>query len=185
MTEEAAYAACIFTFYFFKLYSYTMSLKGLVEASLFVSGNNLSAEKIAKVVGEEDVKAVREAAEDLVKEYKLRDGGVEIFKSGRQYGMRVKTQYEDTVTSLIPETEMPKAMLRTLALIAYEQPIKQSYLVKIRGNRVYHYLKLLEEAGFVERKDEGHTKIVSTGPKFSKYFKINDAKELVKKQNIQ
>ncbi|MBU0761805.1 MAG: SMC-Scp complex subunit ScpB [Candidatus Altiarchaeota archaeon] len=162
-----------------------MSVKATVEAALFVSGTNLSVEKIAKVLGLEDLKSVKEAAEELVKEYRQRDGGVEVYKSGKTYGMRVKTELEDHVTALIPETEMPKAMLKTLALIAYEQPIKQSYVVKIRGNRVYEYFKRLEDSGFIERKDDGHTKIISTTDKFNKYFKINDAKELVKKEDIE
>ncbi len=157
-----------------------MTVKATVEAALFVAGTNLTAEKIAKVLGFEDVTPVRDAAEELVAEYKGRDSGVEVYKLGKTYGMRIKPELEEHVTALIPETEMPKAMLRTLALIAYEQPIKQSYVVKIRGNRVYEYLKRLEDAGFIERKDEGHTRVISTTEKFRKYFKINDAKELVK-----
>lgn len=158
-----------------------MSVKATVEAALFVAGTNLSPEKISKVLALEDIKLVKDSCEELVNEYKSRDGGIEIYKLGKTYGMRVKTEFEDNVTSLIPETEMPKAMLKTLALIAYEQPIKQSYIVKIRGNRIYEYLKRLEDAGFIERREEGHTKIISTTEKFKKYFKINDAKELVKK----
>ena len=159
-----------------------MSLRGLVEAALFVAQGNLTTEKIASVIGAEDHKTVKEIADSLVAEYKGRDGGIEVFKSGKSYGMRIRAGLEDTVTPLIPETEMPKAMLRTLAMIAYEQPIKQSYIVKIRGNRTYEYLKRLEKDDFIERKEQGHTKIVSTTKKFNKYFRINDAKQLVIKQ---
>jgi segregation and condensation protein B len=80
---------------------------------------------------------------------------------------------------------MPKAMLKALALIAYEQPIKQSYVVKIRGNRVYDYMRKLEDLGLIERKAEGHTKILTTTAKFRQYFKINDEKELVKKTEVE
>jgi segregation and condensation protein B len=158
-----------------------MSDRGTVEAALFVAGKNMTAEKLAKICGSLDVKAVKEFADDLVREYSQRDGGIEVFKAGGAYGMRVKPEYEDNVVQLIPETDMPKAMLKTLAMIAYEQPIKQSYIVKLRGNRVYEYMKRLEESGFIDRKDEGHTKIITTTPKFNQYFRINDAKELVKK----
>ncbi|MFH1054663.1 MAG: SMC-Scp complex subunit ScpB [Candidatus Altiarchaeota archaeon] len=157
-----------------------MSERGLVESALFVAGGNLTPEKLGKICNI-DPKRVREIADDLAREYSQRDGGVEVFKSEKAYGMRMKPEYEESVTQLIPETDMPKAMLKTLAMIAYEQPIKQSYLVKIRGNRVYDYMKKLEEIGFIERKDEGHTKILTTTVKFRQYFRINDAKELVKK----
>ena len=155
-----------------------MSERGVVEAALFVGGGNITVERLAKVCNL-DPKRAKELADGLVEDYGKRDGGVEVYRSGKSYGMRVKQEYENNVTPLIPETDMPKAMLKTLAMIAYEQPVKQSYIVKLRGNRVYDYMKRLEELEFIERKDEGHTKILTTGPKFNKYFRINDAKELV------
>jgi segregation and condensation protein B len=162
-----------------------MSERGVVEAALFVSGSNVTVERLAKICNL-DPGLAKEAADALVAEYKQRDGGVEIFKAGKSsYGMRIKPEYEDNVTPLIPETDMPKAMLKTLAMIAYEQPLKQSYLVKIRGNRVYDYMKRLEELEFIERKDEGHTKAITTTAKFNKYFRINDAKEIVKKTEAE
>jgi len=160
-----------------------MSERGIVEAALFVSGENVSAERLAKICNL-DVKKVKELADDLVDEYSKRVGGIEVFKAGKTYGMRIKPDYESIVTPLIPETDMPKAMLKTLAMIAYEQPVRQSYLVKIRGNRVYDYMKRLEELQFIERKDTGHTKIITTTPKFRQYFRINDEKELVKNTRI-
>ncbi|MFH1403282.1 MAG: SMC-Scp complex subunit ScpB [Candidatus Altiarchaeota archaeon] len=160
--------------------SMSASEKALIEAALFVSGKNLSAEKLAELCGGLEVNAVREIADELVREYSRRDGGIEVFKAGKSYAMRIKPDVEDQVTHLIPETDMPKAMLKTLALIAYEQPLKQSHVVKIRGNRVYVYLKRLEELEFIERRPEGHTKILTTTAKFNKYFRINDSKELVR-----
>jgi segregation and condensation protein B len=156
-----------------------MNLKAFAEAALFVSGKSMSAREIARVFGIED-KPVKAALDELVKEYSGRDCGIEVFKTDGKYGMRVKPELEERVLHLVPETDMPKAMLKTLALIAYEQPVKQSYVVKLRGNRVYKYVKRLEELGFIERKPEGHTRLLTTTPKFNQYFKINDAKELVK-----
>ncbi|MFC2163241.1 SMC-Scp complex subunit ScpB [Candidatus Altiarchaeota archaeon] len=157
-----------------------MNLKTGCEAALFVSGRNMSPADIGKVFGIEDSKLVKAALEELVTEYKQRDTGIEVVKIGGKYVMRCRQDIEEDVLQLIPETEMPKAMLKTLALIAYEQPVKQSHLIKLRGNRCYVYLKRLEEQDFIKRKPEGHTRILTTTPKFNKYFRINDAKELVK-----
>jgi segregation and condensation protein B len=158
-----------------------MNLKSLAEAALFVSGRNMSPKDLAKVFGLENPAEVKAALEALVQEYTTRDGGIEIYKISGRYGMQVKPEIEANVLQLVPETDMPKAMLKTLAMIAYEQPIKQSYIVKLRGNRVYDYMKKLEELGFIERRPEGHTKVITTTLKFNQYFRINDAKELVKK----
>ncbi len=157
-----------------------MELNSLIEAALFVSGKNMSPKELAKVFNLEDYKQVKKGLDELVVEYSKKKSGIEVYKTGGSYGMRVRPEIEEQVLHLIPETDMPKAMLKTLALIAYEQPVKQAHVVKIRGNRNYEYLKRLEELDFIHRQPEGHTKILTTTPKFNKYFKINDAKELVR-----
>lgn len=162
-----------------------MSVKALVEAALYVAKSDLTAEKIAQAIEYADVKDIRKAADELVAEYEKRQGGIEVFKTQKSYGMRIRPGLEEKVSSLIEETDMPKAMLKTLAIIAYEQPIRQSYIVKIRGNRSYEYIRRLEESGFIKRKSEGHTKLISTAAKFNKYFRIDDSKRLIAKKDIQ
>ena len=154
--------------------------KALIEAALFVAGERISLAELAKLSGSLNPAEVKEAVEALISEYSSRGSGIEIFKQGAGYGMRVRQDVEEKVLYLIPETDMPKAMLKCLALIAYEQPIKQSYIVKVRGNRSYYYIKRLEGLEFVESKHVGHTKLLSTTSKFNKYFRINDSKELIR-----
>jgi len=155
--------------------------KALIEAALFVAGERISLAELGELCGCADLKEVKTAVEELMGEYKARGSGIEIFKSGSGYGMGLRRDLEEKVVHLIPETDMPKAMLKTLALIAYEQPIKQSYVVKVRGNRAYYYIKRLAELEFIEGRQQGHTKLLSTTGKFNKYFHINDAKEIIRK----
>jgi segregation and condensation protein B len=70
--------------------------------------------------------------------------------------------------------------LRVLAIIAYHQPIKQSDIVKVIGNRTYEYVKELEERGLIKVEKKSRTKTLSTTPHFEDYFGIN--KDQVRKE---
>jgi len=161
-----------------------MSDKSLIEAALFVSGKGASLKEIEKATGIEQ-KVIKDLIEQISQEYAQRDSGLIIGTSEHGHLIRVKPEYEEKVLPLVPEADLPKSMLKTLALIAYEQPITQSTVVKLRGNRVYHYLGRLIELGFLDAKPSGRTKMLTTTSKFNQYFKIQDLKEKVKAKTTE
>ena len=61
-------------------------------------------------------------------------------------------------------------MMRTLAIVAVKQPIKQSIIVKYQGNKAYGYVAALEEKGLIKTEKFGRTKLITTTPDFEKYF---------------
>ncbi|HDI72783.1 MAG TPA: SMC-Scp complex subunit ScpB, partial [Candidatus Altiarchaeales archaeon] len=61
-------------------------------------------------------------------------------------------------------------------------PIKQSKVVKERGNRAYRYIRKLIEQELIEGKKSGRTRILTTTSKFRDYFQIQDLRELVKEE---
>jgi len=154
--------------------------KNLVEAALFVATDPVKPGKIAKTIGTPDEKQVKTYLDEIAEEYKKRDGGVVIEKSKAGYMMKIKKDYEPILLGMIPETDLSKSMLKTLALIAYEQPVKQSYVIKIRGTRAYYYIKKLTELELIQGKEEGHTKMLSTTGKFKDYFSLKDNRISVK-----
>lgn len=155
-------------------------LKPLIEAALYVAGKPLSVEELAKICESGSIGAVRAAAEQLKADYLSRDMGLEIIESDKGFEMKVKEKYEPKVMHLVPEADMPGAVLKTLALIASHQPIKQSEVIKLRGNGAYKYIARLLEDELIESKKSGRTAILTTTPKFNNYFHIVDMKELVK-----
>jgi len=159
-------------------------IKPLIEAALFVSGRPLNIEELAKICGSGNLGLIHSCVEELSKGYENRNSGVVIQKTEEGYIMRVKRDLEGKIMHLIPETEIPSPILKTLALIAYEQPIKQSEIVKERGNRAYRYIRFLRERGLIEGKKCGRTRVLTVTPKFRDYFRIEDLKEFVKKGDI-
>jgi len=163
----------------------TDEIKPLLEAALFISGRALSIEELAKICSLGNVGAVRKSVEELQADYSAKNSSIEIYESDGRYGMRVNKDYEDRVMHLAPETDMPPAVLKTLALIAYEQPIKQSEVVKQRGNGAYKYIKKLQEAELIEAHKSSRTKILTVTTKFRDYFQINDLKQMIEKDDVK
>lgn len=167
----------IFFFYYARNRLHMNKEKAIIEAALFISSEPVAVKKLLEITGLEK-NDILQLLEELKLEFITRGSGIEIYSDENSYGMRIHGHIEESVLHLAPETDMPKAMLKTLALIAVEQPIKQSDLVKIRGNRTYDYIKKLLNLEFITATRQGHTKILETTPKFREYFRIDDVENL-------
>lgn len=144
----------------------------LAEAALFISGRGLSVKELLKAVPVLTPAKARNALESLVErsdsESALevsREVGAEI-----RYKMKVKDAYLSQVRRLSNFTDLSEGETKTLAVVAFYQPIKQSEIVKIRGNRAYEQVKNLVGAGLVVSEPRGITKILRTTERFSDYF---------------
>jgi|Deesub1362A_J573_1020465.scaffolds.fasta_scaffold00146_36 segregation and condensation protein B len=153
----------------------------IAEAILFVRGGVVTPRDIQRVLNlpESECRRLLDRVEEM---YRERDGAIEVVKAGVGYVMQVKAEYSDLLSSFAP-MELPKPVLKTLATIAYHQPISQSELVRIRGNVVYSHVRELEKMGFVRGEKSGRTKILTTTTKFSEYFGIEeeDIKDTLRK----
>ena len=88
--------------------------------------------------------------------------------------MQVRFGLAGRVLSFAPK-EIEAPLIRTLAIIAYKQPIKQSVLVEIRGNKSYDHVKELEERGLINSEKFSRTKLLTTTRGFADYFGISSA----------
>jgi segregation and condensation protein B len=144
-----------------------------IEALLFIAGRWLSEAEIVRIALIDPL-SLREKIEELKKKY---DGAIvlrEMEKDGMaHYKMDVKDEYKHFASLLaIKKTEFTKAEQETLALIAYKQPIKQSVIIKIRGNKAYDHIKKFIAHGLINAKKSGHTYLLSLTNKFYEYFDV-------------
>ena len=73
--------------------------------------------------------------------------------------MDVRQEYVSIINKVATgSAEFSKAEQETLAVIAYKQPVKQSVIIKIRGNKAYDHIKHFIDIGLVKAKKAGHTK---------------------------
>jgi segregation and condensation protein B len=146
-----------------------MNKKALLEAALFVSEKPLTLEKICSLLNSTQEEAKR-IIEEIQKETQKSTRGVELVETPLGYELRIKPEYRDKIASLAPLSDLSEGMLRTLAIVALKQPIKQSVIVRYQGNKVYGYVKSLEEKGLIKTEKFGRTKLISTTPEFERYF---------------
>jgi segregation and condensation protein B len=155
-------------------------LAAVVEAALFAAGRPLSIGEIAEVTAL-PIRTVRALAEGLVRDYSERGGGIEVREFEDRFVMQVRSSVADRVSKVGPK-ELEAPLLRTLAIIAYNQPIAQSELARIRGNKSYGHVKELEGLGLIQAEKEGRTKVITTTKSFAEYFGLDfDDPDFVKR----
>ncbi len=149
--------------------------KKLIEATLFVAAKPVSLAELYQVLKIPKPK-IRQIISEMIEHYDGR--GVKIIESDGLYEMRVHTDFEGSVSHLAPHRDFSKAILQTLSLIAYKNPVKQSNIISVRGNRAYDHLRELEGKGFIRREAAGHTNRILITRKFLDYFGLESAAEL-------
>ncbi len=157
-------------------------MKKEVEAILFSSSEPISVRDIAKILRVK-VEDVEKAVDEIIAEYESRDTAIEVIRLGENVLMRVKPAYQHLVLS--KERDLDRSTLRTLAIIAVNQPIELSKLVKIRGNRCYEHVKRLKELGLIKAEKKGKTKVLTTTEGFIRYFglkakSVEEVKEILR-----
>ncbi|MEI6849989.1 MAG: SMC-Scp complex subunit ScpB [archaeon] len=147
-----------------------------VEAALFISGRYLSLPELVSLTDVNPI-LLKKILEDLNDKYK--DAGIELVQQNNSWKMDVAQEYIWMVNRLATgSSEFTKAEQETLAIIAYKQPMKQSVLVKIRGNKAYDHIKKFVEMGLIGKKKIGHTAELSLTEQFHEYFHVNSGKEV-------
>ena len=68
------------------------------------------------------------------------------------------------------KSELPPKLLKAAALIAYHQPVPQSRLVELLGQRAYDHIRELAQAGLIGRRRDGNTPRLTTTRRFSEMF---------------
>lgn len=154
-----------------------MEPKALVEAALFVADRPLSVARLAEALGLSEG-AVARLLQALADELASPDRGVELVQEGGGYVLRVKGDLAEAVRPLAPHGDIPEPVLRTLAVIAYQAPILQSEVVKIRGQRAYGHIAELVARGFVAAEVQGSTKVLTVTPALLSYFGVSSLEEL-------
>lgn len=142
----------------------------VVEAALFSAGKSLSVEEIAENAGI-DKRKVLPALKALQERYAHAPTSLEIGRAGDKWSMQVRTAYAERTTRLAP-MEIPIKLLKTLALIAYHQPILQSDLQEVVGAKVYDHVRELQERGLIRKRAHERSFHLVTSDRFPEYFGI-------------
>ncbi|MFH1317199.1 MAG: SMC-Scp complex subunit ScpB [Candidatus Woesearchaeota archaeon] len=148
------------------------SLKHKIEALLFSSGRVMSLEELRKLTKSPPYD-IKEAIDELRDDLKNRNSSIMLINdSPDSWKLNVEDDHLPLVRKIVSKTELKKTLLETLAIVAWKAPVLQADIIKMRTNKAYDDLKVLEEMNYISRKKKGRTKLISLAPKFFEYFDI-------------
>lgn len=161
----------------------SLSIYAKIEGLLFGAAQPLVAEKIAEIleIGLDDLK---NHLGELQEAYAHDDRGIVLTLVAGGYQLRTKKELKETVAKLF-ERKAPRltaAMLETLSIVAYKQPVTRPEIDRVRGVDSSGALKTLLERELIEmrgRSDSvGNPVIYATTPKFLEWFQISSLGDL-------
>tara|TARA_B100001996_G_scaffold322376_1_gene267158 strand:- start:859 stop:1467 length:609 start_codon:yes stop_codon:yes gene_type:complete len=144
-------------------------LETLLEAILFSAGRSLSVIEMSENLGYEEDEIVESIANLQSTIKRRRGGGLQIVEIGGKWAMEVKPGIADHLPKET-KSELPPKLLKAAALIAYHQPMPQSRLVELLGQRAYDHIRELAQAGLIGRRRDGNTRRLTTTRRFSEMF---------------
>ncbi len=161
-------------------------LKNILEAALMAAGAPLSLERMQSLFGEENPPSfsdLRAALNELKQD--LLGRGIELAEVASGYRLQVRTSVAPWVARLWDERPQrySRALLETLALIAYRQPITRGDIEDVRGVVVSSgIMKTLLEREWVRvvgyRDVPGRPAMYATTKEFLDYFGLKSLEDL-------
>ncbi len=152
-------------------------LKNKVEAVLFATGKKVALEYISKLCrsNKEDVLKV---LNDLKSDYEAKGSSLLVVDEGENWKLMVRENYSPIVRKIVPQAELTKTMIETLAVIAWKSPVLQSDVIRIRTNKAYDHINEIEKAGFISREKQGRTQLIKLTQRFYDYFDVHNEQEI-------
>jgi segregation and condensation protein B len=163
-----------------------MNEVAMIEAILFVAGDEgLTLEELAKLI-DRPTDRIAVLIEELGNKYQTDEtSGLLLIETANKYQMVTKKEYSDLIKKYAQSPfsqTLSRALLETLAIVAYKQPITRIEIEDIRGVQVAGNLQklrtrqLVEEVGRLEKP--GRPLLYGTTSFFLDYFGVNSLEEL-------
>ena len=151
--------------------------RALLEAALFLASQPMTRRGLAKIVGDAQPEYVDRLLAELKQEYAGSTHGLELHTEEGRAGFRVKPSLIDRVSHLAPQQDIPRPILRSLAVIAYNHPMTQSDLVKVRGNKAYGHVQELLARDLIRAEQSGRTLLLHVTREFLRHFGLSTVEE--------
>jgi len=160
------------------------TLRGAIEALLFVSDEPISASRIAKVL---DANATEVAAQlaALAEEYRRGERGFQLREVAGGWRFYTHPAYHDQIEAFVLSWDtrrLSQAALEALAVSAYHQPVTRAGVNAVRGVNSEAVLASLVEKGLVREvgrdKEQANAIVYGTTKAFLEKFGLTDLTDL-------
>lgn len=161
-------------------------LKIMIEATLLAAGRPVSTQQLLELFDERERPTKEQllaALERLANDYA--DRGIELVEVASGWRIQVRPRCADVVSRLWQErpAKYSRALLETLALVAYRQPITRSEIEEIRGVSISStIMRTLQERNWIRvvghREVPGRPELLGTTREFLDYFGLKSLDQL-------
>jgi segregation and condensation protein B len=157
-------------------------MESIIESLLFASDKVLGLAEIKRLLGERDGKKVTAAVEALLERRK--GSGIEVVRLANGWHLRTNPEHARWVSKLLAGRPMrlSRAMMETLAIVAYRQPVTRPEVDDIRGVDCGPVLKTLLDRGLIriigKKEEVGRPLLYGTTPEFLRVFSLGELGDL-------
>ena len=161
-------------------------LKNIIEAILLASYEPLSVDKLFKIINSKEKtnkSDILSAIDNLQKDYEDKD--IELAKVASGYRIQAKSKIGDYLNIMFADRtpRYSRALMETLSIIAYRQPVTRGDIEAIRGVSVStSIMRTLTERSWIKiigyRDVPGKPAMFATTPEFLDYFSLQRLDEL-------
>lgn len=158
--------------------------EAVIEAVLFTMGESVEVSRLAEVI-EENVKTTREILQDMKKRLDEEERGISIIELEDAYQMCTRGEMYEYLLKIAKTPKkyvLTDALLETLSIVAYKQPITRLDVERVRGVNSDHAVNRLVEFGLIRevgRMDApGRPLLFGTTEEFLRSFGVRSIDEL-------
>ncbi|SFJ90047.1 SMC-Scp complex subunit ScpB [Thermoflavimicrobium dichotomicum] len=160
-------------------------MKSVIEGLLFASGEEgLSLKELADVIGISK-QEVQYLINEMQIEWNQQQRGIQIVKVAQVYQLTTLPEhapYFERLAQAPSRSQLSRAALETLAIIAYRQPVTRLEIEEIRGVKSDRTVQVLQRKGLIREvgraEGAGRPILYGTTKEFLEYFGLNHIDEL-------
>lgn len=163
----------------------------LLEAALFAASRPVPAEELVTLDPDASLDDIRAALGELREHYDFGHHGVELVELGGGYQILTRPAFAAAIERAQLSQRPPRltaAMLETLSVIAYRQPVGRAEIEEIRGVQASGVLRSLQERGLIEvvgRSEAlGRPLLYGTTPLFLELLGVQDLRDLPRMEEL-
>ena len=166
-------------------------LSQLLEAALFAAPRPVTAEELVVLDPDASLDDVRAALGELREHYDFDGHGVEVVELAGGWQILSRPAFAAAIERAqlnVRQARLTAAMLETLSVIAYRQPVGRAEIEEIRGVSASGVLRALQERGLIEvtgRGDAlGRPLLYGTTPLFLELLGLSDLQNLPRAEEL-
>ena len=169
---------------------------GIVEAVLLAAESPVEVKELVELFNSEELdkdtaaKTIRDALEVIGSEYDRRS--IELKRVASGYRFQVKQDYSEWVGRMLKDRppRYTRALLETLAIVVYKQPVTRGDIEELRGVSVsQNIMRTLLERGWIktvgQKEVPGRPALYATTKEFLDYFNLRNLNDLPEISEIQ